>query len=117
MARKTILVLLGVVAISPLLFGQNEKIAIQSHSRAGKYPLGDDQLLLYADLDEGSVILRCESSHKDCVVLPPGDYEIARLILGEGSYKNCANVDIYRIDADRSKGKPLGEYCLDYWQE
>ncbi len=76
-----------------------------------------DHLYIFADLGKDSVILTCDVSHDDCIALSPGDYEIARLIPGEGSYKDCPNVDIYRIGADRLKEKPLGEYCLEYWQD
>ncbi len=127
--RKTILALLGLVFISPSLFAQNEKIKIKNSSqthddyqnldlyspRVPKYPLGD-RVFLDAELGKDSVVLWCAVSHNDCLALNPGDYEIARLIPGEGSYKVCPNVNIYRIGADRLKEKPLGEYCLVYPQ-
>lgn len=56
-------------------------------------------------------------SRTDCVWLGPGQYEIARLKPGQGSYQNCSSVNIYRLGADRLKEKPLGEYCLDYMQD
>jgi hypothetical protein len=128
MHRKTILALLGLVAVASLLFAQNEKIKIKNSSQTHDYPnldldssravqyLPGDRVFLDADLGKDSVVLVCYVSHDDCVTLSPGDYEIARLIPGEGSYKSCPNVDIYRIGADRLKEKPLGEYCLRYQQ-
>jgi hypothetical protein len=108
-----LLALLGVV---PLLAAQNETITIESRSRGGSYPLGD-RAFLHSKIDGEPYDLECVLSHADCVWLSPGQYEIARLILDEGSYKNCSNVDIYRLGANRLKEKPLGEYCLDYMQD
>ena len=128
MQRKTILALLGLVAVSSSLFAQNEKIKIKNSSQTHEYPnldldslravqyLPGDRVVLHADLGKDSTALTCYVSHNDCVALSPGDYEIARLIPGEGSYKGCRNVDIYPIGADRLKEKPLGEYCLPYQQ-
>lgn len=128
MYRRTILALLGLVAVSSSLFAQNEKIKIKNSSQTHVYPNLDldslrvvqdllgDRVFLDADLGEDSVALTCYVSHDDCVALIPGDYEIARLIPGEGSYKGCPNVDVYRICADRLKEKPLGEYCFPYQQ-
>jgi hypothetical protein len=128
MQRKTILAVLGLVAVSSSLFAQNEKIKIKNSSQTHVYPNLDldsprvaqellgDRVFLYADLGKDSTGLTCNVSHNDCVALSPGDYEIARLIPGEGSYKDCSNIDIYRIGADRLKEKPLGEYCLPYQQ-
>jgi hypothetical protein len=128
MQRKTIIALLGLIAVSSSLFGQNEKIKIKNSSQTHVYPnldLGSpravqdllgDRLFIDANLGKDSVALTCYVSHNDCVALSPGDYEIARLIPGEGSYQAGPNVDIYRIGADRLKEKPLGEYCLPYQQ-
>jgi hypothetical protein len=128
MHHRMILALLGLVAVSSSLLAQNEKIKIKNSSQPNVYPNLDldslravqellgDRVFLEADLGKDSVALTCYVSHYDCVALRPGDYEVARLIPGEGSYKGCANVDIYRIGADRLKEKPLGEYCLPYQQ-
>ena len=51
-------------------------------------------------------------SHADCKELPRGEYDIERLLEGEGSYPNCPNVDLYRVGADSFKEEPLGEYCV-----
>jgi hypothetical protein len=95
---------------------ENEKITIERRSRGGKSLLGD-RAFLYSKIDGEPYVLECVLSHSDCVELPPNQYEIARLVTGEGSYKNCPNVDVYRIGANRLKEKPLGEYCLDYMQD
>jgi len=94
-----------------LLFAQHETITVKSRSRSGTSAAGD-RALLHADLDGQAVVLECVLSHDDCKELPRGEYEIDRLLDGEGSYRNCPNVDIYRMGADRSKEEPLGEYCL-----
>ncbi len=105
------ILLLGFLAIPALLCAQHETITIKGRSRGGKSSPGD-RALLYGDLDGHSVVLQCVLAHDDCKELPRGQYEIDRLIDGEGSYKDCPNVDIYRVGADRSKEEPLGEYCL-----
>lgn len=88
------------LAIFLLPSQRNEEITIKRHSRAGKYPL-PDQILLFAELGGDAVVLNCEVSHYNCLVLAPGDYEIARLAPREGSYKDCSGVYIYRLNADR----------------
>jgi hypothetical protein len=107
---RGIALLLGAVSIAASLSAQNETITIKRHARGGKNPPGK-LALLYGDLDGYSVVLQCELSHADCKELPPGEYNIERLLDGEGSYKNCS-VDIYRLGADSFKEEPLGEYCL-----
>ncbi len=126
MQRKTILALLGLVAVSSPLFAQNEKIKIKNGSQTHEYPnldldslravqyLPGDRVVLHADLGKDSTALTCYVSHNDCVALSPGDYEIARLIPGEGSYTGCRNLDIYPICSDRLMDRPFGEYCLRY---
>ncbi len=109
--RRNIILLLGFLAVPGLLCAQHEMITIKGHSRGGKNSAGD-RAFLYADLDGHSVVLQCVLAHADCKELSRGQYEIDRLIDGEGSYKGCSNVDIYRIGAERSKEEPLGEYCL-----
>jgi hypothetical protein len=106
--RNKILVLLGLIAVGPLL-SASEKITIKSSSRQGKHR---EVVFLEADLAGRSVDLDCLESHADCKEISPGNYELARLIAGEGPYNDCQNVDIYRIGADRLKEKPLGRYCL-----
>jgi hypothetical protein len=116
MLRKTLIL---VLAISPLLSAQNERITITGQSSyGGKKSILNAYALLYAKLggDDG-VVLTCELSREDCKQPALGEYEIARLIPGEGSYKDCPNVDIYRIGANRLKEKPLGEYCLGHAQD
>ncbi len=116
MLRKTLIL---VLAISPLLSAQNERITITHQSSyGGKKSVLNAYALLSAKLgDDDQVLLTCELSHEDCIQLALGQYEIARLIPGEGSYKDCHNVDIYRIGANRLKEKPLGEYCLGHLQD
>ena len=114
--NKAILLLALVLAVAPLTSAQNVKITIESRSRGGKSLLGD-RAFLHSTIYGEPYTLECVLSHHDCVELLPGDYEIARLMPEEGSYKNCENVDIYRLGADRLKDKPLGEYCLDYMQD
>jgi hypothetical protein len=107
MRSKKNVALFGLLAISPLL-SASEKITFKSSSKQGN----DKIVLVEADLTGRSVDLTCFESHADCKELAPGDYELARLIAGEGSYNDCQNVDVYRIGADRLKEKPLGRYCL-----
>ena len=115
MLNRRTLGVLCLLAISSVLLAQNEQIKIKTSKRV--WTTSADAVLLFADLGNEAVALRCELSHGNCQVLAPGHYEIARLIPGEGSYKACAsNVDIYRIGADRLKEKPLAEYCLEYPQ-
>lgn len=109
--RRKIVVLMGAVAMTSLLCAQSDTITIKRHSRGGKNPPGG-LAFLYGELDGQAVILRCVLSHSDCKELPRGDYNIERLLEGEGSYKNCSNVDIFRPGADSFKEEPLGEYCL-----
>jgi len=106
-----IVLLLGVVIIATSLWAQNETIAIKSHTRGGK-STPPDRAFLHGELDGQPVTLWCVLSHSDCKELSPGEYNIERLLLGEGSYKNCPNVDIYRLGANSFKEDPLGEYCL-----
>jgi hypothetical protein len=114
--NKPVTLLLLALAVAPSMSAQNEKITIEKATRGGKYPLGD-RAFLYSKIDGEPYVLECELSHADCAELSPGEYEIARLIRGEGSYQNCPNVDIYRSGANRLKEKPLGEYCFDYMQD
>ena len=107
MRSKKIVALFSLLGIIPLL-SASEKITFKSSSQQGN----DKVVLLEADLAGRSVDLTCFESHPDCKGLAPGDYELARLMAGEGSYNDCQNVDIYRIGADRLKEKPLGRYCL-----
>jgi hypothetical protein len=116
MLKKQAILLLALLAFSPAMSAQNERITIESGRRGGKYPF-PDRAFLDSRIDSEPYVLECKLSHSDCIELAPGNYEIARLIPGEGSYKNCPNVDIYRIGANRLKDKPLGEYCLDYMQD
>jgi len=111
MLSRNIVILLGLLAIPALLFAQNETITIKGHSRSGKTPPGE-RALLYGELDGEPVVLRCVLSHADCKELPRGQYDIERLLDGEGSYKDCPNVDIYRLGEDAFTEEPLGEYCL-----
>jgi len=112
---KTIL-LLAFLAVAPLMSAQNEKITIERVARGGKSLLAD-RAFLYSKIGGEPYVLECVLSQSNCTELSPGQYEIARLIPSEGSYKNCPNVDIYRVGTDRLKDKPLGEYCLDYMQD
>ena len=108
-----IVVMVAVLAMSSPLYGQHETITIKSHSRSGKAGSADRAYLyLYADLDGRAVVLQCVLSHDDCKELARGEYNIERLLEGEGSYPNCPNVDLYRLGADSFKEEPLGEYCL-----
>ncbi len=110
------ILLLALLAVAPLVSAQNERITIESSSWGGSYLLGD-RAFLHSNIDGEPYALECVLSHTDCTELSPGKYEIDRLIPDEGSYKNCPNVAIYRIGANRLKEKPLGEYCLDYMQD
>ncbi len=103
--NKEWLLLLGLVAISPTVSAENQKITIQSSSVKG------DVVLLEADLAGKSVELECFPSQKLCTALAHGDYLMVRLTK-DGIYQDCANVDIYSSSADPTKDKPLGEYCL-----
>ena len=107
MRSKKIVVLFGLLAISPLL-SASEKITLKSSSKQGNGKI----LLLEADLTGRSVDLTCFEPHPDCKELAPGDYELARLAGSEGDYNDCQNVDIYRIGADHLNEKRLGRYCL-----
>jgi hypothetical protein len=106
-----IVLLLAVVAIAIPLFAQSETITIKRHTRGGKNP-PNSLALLYGDLDGRSVVLQCVLSHSDCKELPQGDYSLERLLQGEGTYKNCSNVDVYRLGSGSAQEEPLGEYCL-----
>jgi hypothetical protein len=106
MMRKKLLVLLGLVAISPMLSAENHKITIKSSSVQKKVVV-----MLKADVEEKSVELECFLSQKSCTTLPPGDYLMVRLTNG-GTYEDCPNVDIFSRVGDPTKDKPLGEYCL-----
>ncbi|HZP24331.1 MAG TPA: hypothetical protein VFB04_12840 [Terriglobales bacterium] len=106
-----VVLLLGVLALPLPFFAQSETITIKRHSRGGKNSPGE-LALLYGELDGHSAVLQCVLSHSDCHELPAGEYNIERLLEGEGSYKDCPNVDIYRLGADSFKEEPLGEYCL-----
>jgi hypothetical protein len=99
------------VALAEPLVAQNDTITLKRRARGGKNP-PDSMALLYGVLDGSSVVLQCVLSHNDCKELAPGEYGIERLLEGEGSYRGCFNVDIYRLGADSSKEEPLGEYCL-----
>jgi len=118
MLNKQVTLLLALLAVAPFMSAQNERITIEKSTRCGQYPLGD-RACFDAKIDGEPYGLECELSHADCAELPPGEYEIARLIPGEGSHKKCSksNVDLYRVGANRLKEKPLGEYCLDYMQD
>ncbi len=108
---RKIIVLLGLLLVPVLLHAQHETITIKSHSRAGKGQPGE-RVLLYGELGDKSVVLRCVASHSDCKELSQAQYNIERLLDGEGSYPNCPNVDLYRLGADSFQEEPLGEYCL-----
>lgn len=116
MLKKETIVLLALLAVVPLMSAQNERITIENSRWGGKGPSGD-RAFLYSKIDGEPYALECQLSQTDCALLSPGEYEISWLIQGEGSYKNCPNIDIYRIGADRLKEKPLGDYCLDYMQD
>jgi hypothetical protein len=117
MLKKQVILIFALLTLAPLVNGQNEKVIIEKGTRGGgRYPLGERAYLDVKIDGERGYLLVCVLSHADCRELPPGEYEIARLIPGEGSYKDCPNVDIYRVGADRLKEKPLGEYCLDHVQ-
>ncbi len=108
---RAMTVLLGLMAISTSVFAQSETITIKGHSRRGKSP--GEIALLSGELEDGdSVVLRCVLSHTDCRELAKGQYNIERLLDGEGSYPNCSNVDIYRLGKNSFQEEPLGEYCL-----
>src|ERR1700722_18122076 len=107
MLNKQVTLVLVLLTVAPLLSAQNDRITIEKSTRGGKYPLGD-RAFLYSKIDGEPYALECELSHTNCAELSPGGYEIARLIPGEGSYKNCPNVDIYRVGANRLKEKSLG---------
>jgi hypothetical protein len=102
---KRWLVLFGLLAISPMLSAENEKITIKSSSAQGKV------VLLEADLAGRSVELECDLQQKSCSRLTPGDYSMLRL-KNTGVYQDCPNVDIYREGRDPAKDKAVGEYCL-----
>jgi len=108
--RREMTVLLGLMAISTVAFAQSETITIRGHSRRGNPP--GQVALLSAELDGDSVVLRCVLSHADCKELPKGQYNIERLLDGEGSYPGCSNVDIFRLGRNSFQEEPLGEYCL-----
>jgi hypothetical protein len=107
MVRSGIAVLIGVLAAGPALYAQHESIVIKSSKRPTA-----DRVSLYGELNGRSVVLQCTASHSDCKELSHGEYSIERLLEGEGSYKGCANVDLYRLGADSFQEEPLGEYCL-----
>lgn len=108
---RNLLLLLSTLVIARALFAQNETITIKRHARSGK-STSAAVALLYGELDGQPVVLRCALSHPDCKELAQGQYDIERLLEGEGSYNGCPNVDIYRLGADSSTEEPLGEYCL-----
>ena len=108
---RQIVVLMALLAVTPPLCAQHETITIMSHSRGGKAGAAD-RAFLYGELDGHAVVLQCVLSHDDCKELPKGEYNIERLLEGEGSYRDCPNVDLYRLGADSFKEEPLGEYCL-----
>ncbi len=108
---RNFVLLVGVLATATALSAQNETITIKRHTRSGKNA-SRTVALLYGDLDGRPAVLRCVLSHADCKELPPGEYDIERLLDGEGSYDGCPNVDIYHLGADSSQEEPLGEYCL-----
>lgn len=110
MLRKLVL-LIGVLAVATPVFAQNETITVKRHARNSKKASGA-VAFLYGELDGQPAVLRCVLSHADCKELAPGQYDIERLLDGEGSYEGCLNVDIYRLGADSSQEQPLGEYCL-----
>jgi hypothetical protein len=116
MLNKQVTLILALLAVAPLMSAQNERITIQKSTWCGQYPLGD-RACIDARISGEPYFLDCPLSHTNCTELSPGEYEIARLIPGEGSYKNCPNVDLYRIGANRLKEKPLGEYCFNYMQD
>ncbi|HTV65013.1 MAG TPA: hypothetical protein VMD98_05375 [Bryocella sp.] len=106
-----IVLLFGLMAMATPLFAQSETITIKRHARGGKNP-PDSLAFLYGDLDGQPVVLQCVLSHADCKELPRGDYSLERLLQGEGSYRNCSNVDVYRLGSGSAQEEPLGEYCL-----
>jgi hypothetical protein len=106
-----IVLLFGLLSIATPLLAQSETITIKRHTRGGKNP-PNSLALLYGNMDGRSVVLQCVVSHSDCKELPQGDYSLERLLQGEGSYKNCSNVDIYRLGSGSAQEDPLGEYCL-----
>ncbi|MFZ0313938.1 MAG: hypothetical protein WAL85_14620 [Candidatus Korobacteraceae bacterium] len=112
MLRKTILVLFSLFAVSLAIAAQSERAVIKGKSRVARA-----EGSLEVELADGPAVLWCDASRKDCVELSPGNYEVVRLLAGEGAYKGCPNVDIYRIGADRSKEKPLGKYLVLSLQE
>jgi hypothetical protein len=107
MPRRGILVLMSVLAASSELLAQHETILIKSSKRPAT-----DRVVLYGELNGQRVALQCMAAREYCKELPHGEYNIERLLEGEGSYKGCANVDLYRPGADSFKEAPLGEYCL-----
>jgi hypothetical protein len=109
MIGKKLLAMLGFLAFSSVLFAQSEKITIKASSRQGK---NGEVVFLEADLAGRTVDLTCLEPHSDCKVLRSGEYEMLRLVRNEGTYNDCQNIDIYRTGADRTREKPLGEYCL-----
>src|SRR5262249_783155 len=106
MRRRGILVLLSILA-SSRLYAQHETILIKSSKR-----VATDRVVLYGDLDGQRVALQCMLAREYCKELARGEYNIERLLEGEGSYKGCSNVDLYRVGEDSFKEEPLGEYCL-----
>ena len=111
MICRTIIAMLGLLAMPALLLAQNETITIKSHSRGGSNQ-PSQWAFLSGELDGQHVVLQCLLSHDDCKELARGQYEIERLLEDEGSYPNCPNVDLFRLGADRWKEEPLGEYCM-----
>ncbi len=108
---RNFVLLVGVLAIATALSAQHETITIKRHARSSKsapHPVA----LLHGELDGQPALLQCVLSHADCKELAAGQYNIERLLDGEGSYEGCPNVDIYRLGADSSQEEPLGEYCL-----
>jgi hypothetical protein len=105
MTRKSLLVVLGLVAIVPTVSAQNQKIAVKSSSVQKKV------VRLEADSEGKSVELECFLSQKSCTALAPGNYLMMRLTSG-GTYQDCPNVDIYSPGGNPAKDQPLGEYCL-----
>jgi len=109
MDSKKVVAMLAFLAFASLLFAESETITVNSSSRQGK---NGDVVFLEADLNGRAVDLTCLVSHSDCNVLHNGEYEMFRLAGKESTYNDCQNVNIYRINADRAKEKPLGLYCL-----
>lgn len=95
---------------SPSVAAQHERITIEGSSLPQRFR--GELLVLHAKISDVLIELRCDVSQSGCVALQPTWYEIARLWPGQGFYHNCSDVQIYRMDADRSVEKPLGEYCL-----